>query len=190
MKQKKQLIVLSAPSGAGKTTLAHHLLATFPSFKFSISATTRKPRPNEVDGKDYYFLTEEKFKELIDNGGFVEYEQIFGNFYGTLKSEVEKSLEKGEIVVFDIDVKGALSIKRLYPDKSLLIFISPPSLEILKQRLINRKTETPEQLQQRFERIEMEMKLKDNFDYVVVNDDLEKAKREIEEIVKKETGLL
>jgi guanylate kinase len=190
MKQKKQLIVLSAPSGAGKTTLAHHLLTTFPSFKFSISATTRKPRPNEVDGKDYYFLTEEKFKELIDNGGFVEYEQIFGNYYGTLKSEVEKSLEKGEIVVFDIDVKGALSIKRLYPDKSLLIFISPPSLEILKQRLINRKTETPEQLQKRFERIEMEMKLKDNFDYVVVNDDLEKAKREIEEIVKKETGLL
>ncbi|ROL57735.1 guanylate kinase [Bacteroidetes/Chlorobi group bacterium Naka2016] len=187
---RKQLIVLSAPSGAGKTTLAKHLLSTFPQFKFSVSATTRKPRPNEVDGKDYHFLSEGEFKQLIANGGFVEYEQIFGNYYGTLKSEIEKSLQKGEIVVFDIDVKGALSIKRLFPNESFLIFISPPSIEVLKERLIKRGTESPEQLQKRWERIQMEMEQRDKFDYVLVNDDLEEAKKELIEIVQKVTGLM
>ncbi|MEJ5286890.1 MAG: Guanylate kinase [Candidatus Kapaibacterium sp.] len=187
---RKQLIVLSAPSGAGKTTLAKHLLSTFPQFKFSVSATTRKPRPNEVDGKDYHFLSEGEFKQLIANGGFVEYEQIFGNYYGTLKSEIEKSLQKGEIVVFDIDVKGALSIKRLFPNESFLIFISPPSIEVLKERLIKRGTESSEQLQKRWERIQMEMEQRDKFDYVLVNDDLEEAKKELIEIVQKVTGLM
>lgn len=190
MEEKKQLIVLSAPSGAGKTTLARYLLETFPDFKFSISATTRKPRENEVNGKDYYFLSEEEFKDLIEKDEFVEYEQIFDNYYGTLKSEIEKGLAKGEIIVFDIDVKGALSIKNLYPDKTFLIFISPPSIETLKQRLIARGTEAPEQLEKRFKRIEMEMAMQDKFDYVLVNDNLEKAKKELLEIVNKATGKL
>ncbi len=190
MKTKKQLIVLSAPSGAGKTTLARFLLSRFPQFKFSVSATTRKPRENEIDGKDYYFLSEEKFKKLIENGGLIEYEQIFGNYYGTLRSEVEGSLARGETVVFDIDVKGALSIKKLYPENSFLIFIAPPSLDKLKERLIQRGTETAEQLQKRFERIEMEMKMQDKFDYILVNDDLVKAKEELENLVKRITDFL
>lgn len=182
-KKNKQLVVLSAPSGAGKTTLAQYLLATFPHFKFSISATTRSPRANEVDGKDYHFLSKEEFEVLIETNQLVEFEEIFGNYYGTLRNEVEKSIEKGEIVVFDIDVKGALSIKSKYPEQSLLIFVSPPSLEVLEQRLIARGTESPEQLRQRLERIRMEMELKDQFDYIIVNDELEKAQTELFEIV-------
>lgn len=190
MDGKKQLIVLSAPSGAGKTTLARYLLETFPEFKFSISATTRKPRENEINGKDYYFLTKEEFEKLIERNEFVEYEQIFNNYYGTLKSEVEKSINNGEIIVFDIDVKGALSIKKQYPEKSLLIFISPPSIETLKQRLIRRGTETPEQLQERFKRIDLEMAMKDKFDVIIVNDDLEEAKKELIKTVSKAIGKL
>jgi guanylate kinase len=181
--KNKQLVVLSAPSGAGKTTLAKYLLTAFPHFKFSISATTRTPRPNEVDGKDYHFLTKEEFEKLIKTNQLVEFEEIFGNYYGTLRNEVEKSIEKGEVVVFDIDVKGALSIKSKYPEQSLLIFVAPPSLEVLEQRLIARGTESPEQLAQRLERIRMEMGLKDQFDYVVVNDELEKAQAELLAIV-------
>jgi guanylate kinase len=187
MEKRKQLIVLSAPSGAGKTTLARFLLSSFPDFKFSISATTRKPRENEVNGRDYFFLSTEEFKELISKNELVEYEHIFDNYYGTLKSQVEKSLRNGETIVFDIDVKGALSIKKLYPEESLLIFIAPPSVEVLKQRLIARGTESPEELEKRLKRIEMELSLKDKFDYVIVNDDLEKAKKELIEIVQKET---
>ncbi len=181
--KNKQLVVISAPSGAGKTTLAKYLLATFPNFKFSISATTRAPRPNEADGKDYHFLTKEEFETLIKTNQLVEFEEIFGHYYGTLRSEVEKSIEKGEVVVFDIDVKGALSIKSKYPDQSLLIFVAPPSLEVLEQRLIARGTESPEQLAQRLERIRMEMGLKDQFDYIIVNDKLEKAQAELLAIV-------
>ncbi|MGB9851762.1 MAG: guanylate kinase [Candidatus Kapaibacteriota bacterium] len=189
-KPSRQLIVLSAPSGAGKTTLAKYLLAAFPEFKFSVSATTRKPRPNEINGRDYYFMSEEEFKRIIESDGFVEYEQIFDNYYGTLKSEVENSLSKGEVVVFDIDVKGALSIKKLYPKESFLIFIAPPSLEILQQRLKNRGTESTEQLQKRMERIQMEMEQKDKFDYVLINDDIERAKKELIEIVQNVTGVV
>lgn len=190
MKTKKQLIVLSAPSGAGKTTLARYLTSRFPQLKFSVSATTRKPREREIDGKDYYFLNEEQFKKLIENGGLIEYEQIFGNYYGTLKSEVEEALSRGETLIFDIDVKGALSIKKLYPENSFLIFIAPPSLDKLKERLIQRGTETPEQLEKRFKRIEMEMQMQDKFDYILVNDDLEKAKEELEKLVEKITDFL
>jgi len=190
MEKKKQLIVLSAPSGGGKTTLAQFLLSAFPDLKFSISATTRKPRENEVHGKDYFFLSIEEFKELIEKNELVEYEQIFDNYYGTLKSQVEKSISNGETIVFDIDVKGALSIKNFYPEKSLLIFIAPPSVEVLKQRLISRGTESPEVLEKRLKRIEMELSLKDKFDYVIINDELEKAKQELIEIVKKETKRL
>ncbi len=187
---RKQLIVLSAPSGAGKTTLARHLLSTFPQFKFSISATTRPPRINEIDGKDYYFLSKEEFEILIQTDQLVEFEEIFGNYYGTFRSEVDKSIEQGEIVVFDIDVKGALTIKSKYPTQTLLIFVSPPSLEILQRRLIGRGTESPEQLTRRLERIRTEMSLQDKFDYIIVNDELEKAKAELIEIVKNETFIM
>ncbi len=190
MDKKKQLIVLSAPSGAGKTTLARYLLNVFPEFKFSVSATTRNPRPNEINGKDYYFFSEDKFLQLIEKNELIEYEQIYGNYYGTLKSEVERRLKNGEIVLFDIDVKGALSIKKLYPQESLLIFISPPSFEILKQRLISRGTESEEELAKRLQRIELEMSMKDKFDFIIINDDLEKAKKELVELIKIELGYL
>lgn len=183
--EKKQLIVISAPSGAGKTTLVHYLLTQYPNFKFSISATTRKPRLKEVNGKDYFFFTKEEFQNLIREGKLIEYEVIFGNYYGTLKTNVEDSVLKGEVIVFDIDVKGALSIKKEFPAQSLLIFIAPPSMEILFERLKNRGTEDVEQLQKRIERAKMEMHLMNKFDYIVVNDDLDKAKIEIDMIIKK-----
>lgn len=184
-KEKKQLIVISAPSGAGKTTLARYLLTKYPNFKFSISATTRKPRLNEINGKDYFFFTKEEFQNLIREGKLIEYEEIFGNYYGTLKTQVENALLKGEVVIFDIDVKGALSIRKEYPMQSLLIFIAPPSIEILVERLKNRGTEDNEQLQKRIERAKMEMQQINKFDYVIINDDLEKARIELDLIIKK-----
>lgn len=184
-KIKKQLVVISAPSGAGKSTLSRYLLSKYPHFKFSISATTRQPRPNEIHGKDYFFLTKDEFRKLIRKGNLIEYEEIFGNYYGTLKNEVDKALLKGDVIVFDIDVKGALSIRKKYPEESLLVFVSPPSMEVLIERLRNRGTESPEQIQNRIERAQMEMSLMNEFDFVVVNDDLEKAKQEIEQIIKR-----
>lgn len=184
--EKKQLIVISAPSGAGKTTLARYLLTKYPNFKFSISATTRKPRLNEINGKDYFFFTKEEFQNLIREGKFIEYEEIFGNYYGTLKNQVEDALPKGEVIIFDIDVKGALSIREKFPMPSLLIFIAPPSIEILVERLKNRGTENIEQLQKRIERAKMEMQQINKFDYVIINDDLEKSKIELDLIIKKE----
>lgn len=183
--EKKQLIVISAPSGAGKTTLARYLLTKYPNFKFSISATTRKPRLNEINGRDYFFFTKEEFKNLIREGKLIEYEEIFGNYYGTLKTQVEDALLKGKVIVFDIDVKGALSIRREFPTQSLLIFIAPPSMEVLIERLKNRETEDHYQLQKRIERANMEMQLMNEFDYVIVNDDLDRAKIELDRIIKK-----
>ncbi|MGQ9818572.1 MAG: guanylate kinase [Candidatus Kapaibacteriales bacterium] len=190
MNKRKQLIVISAPSGAGKTTLARYLLTKYTNFKFSISATTRKPRLNEINGKDYFFFTNDDFQSLIREGKLIEYEEIFGHYYGTLKSQVDEALINGEVVVFDIDVKGALSIRKAFPDQSLLIFIAPPSMEILIERLKNRGTEDIEQLRKRIERANMEMQLMNKFDYVVVNDDLEKTKSEIDKIISKEVQFL
>ncbi len=188
-KVKKQLVVLSAPSGAGKTTLARYLLEQFPHFNFSISVTTRTPRAGEVHGKDYYFVTKEEFQKLITYDKLVEWEEIFGNYYGTLKSEIQSRIENGEIVLFDIDVKGALSIKKNFPAPSLLIFIMPPSKDVLVERLKNRRTESPEQLAERLKRIDMELSLANQFDYIVVNDDLEQAKKELVKILK-ENGVV
>ncbi|MCX7880378.1 MAG: guanylate kinase [Ignavibacteria bacterium] len=179
MEKRKQLIVISAPSGAGKSTLARHILSVFPNFVFSISATTRKPRPNEVDGKDYFFVSKDEFEKLVKNNELIEYEQIFDNYYGTLKSQVDKNLEEGKVVVFDIDVKGALSIKQKYPSESFLIFIAPPSIDAIKERLVKRGTETTDDIEIRLSRINTEMELKDRFDFVLINDDLEKAKEEL-----------
>lgn len=183
--KNKSLIVLSSPSGGGKTTLAKHLFGLYPQIKFSISATTRSMRPGEVNGKDYFFLTKNDFKQRIQNNELVEYEEIFGNYYGTLKSEVAKAIDSGEVLIFDVDVLGALSIKKHFPEESLLIFIAPPSIEILEARLRNRQTESEEQIRTRLARAEMELSKKELFDHIIINEDLESSKLKIEEVAHK-----
>ena len=183
---KKQLLILASPSGGGKSTVARHLMSVHPDLKFSVSATTRSMRQGEVDGREYHFLSRVAFENAISNDEFVEYEEIFGNLYGTLKSEIQSSIRNGVKLIFDIDVKGALSLKKLYSEESLLIFISPPSLEVLEQRLRNRKSETEEQILNRLSRAAMEMSLTSKFDFVVINDNLKQALAESEAIVKRE----
>lgn len=180
-----KLIVISAPSGSGKTTIANTLLRRHPEFMFSVSATTRAKRPNERHGKHYYFLTKEEFKQAIEKNELVEWEEIYGNYYGTLKHVVDEALTQGKIVLFDVDVNGGLSIKKQYPEDAVLIFIKPPSLEDLKKRLQRRNTEDDVQLKHRLDRVPMELDRGLLYDYSVVNDDLNKAIDEVDEIVKK-----
>jgi len=182
---KPKLFVFSAPSGSGKTTIVKEVLNSFPNFVFSISATTRKKRPNEKDGVDYFFITEKEFLERIEKNKFVEWEKFYDYYYGTLKSQIDDNIKNGRHTVFEVDVKGAISIKKYYPE-AVLIFIAPPSIEELKQRLIKRNTETEEDLKKRIERAEMELSFKDKFDYVVSNSDLEFAKKEVKKIIEKE----
>jgi guanylate kinase len=184
MKSAGRLFVLSAPSGAGKTSIAKSILAAFPSMRFSVSATTRKQRAGEVDGKDYFFLTKETFEQKIGNGELVEWEEVFLNFYGTLKSEVDRALKNGDRMLFDVDVKGALSIKAAYQDRAVLIFIRPPNLEELERRLSTRKTEDAETIARRLARASMELREGERFDYTVVNDDLQRAIEEVASIVR------
>ena len=181
---KKQLIVLSAPSGAGKTTVARHLLKSFPRLSFSVSATTRAMRPGEQHGKDYFFLTREDFLERITDDDLIEYEQIFDNYYGTLKSVVTEALARGEFLIFDVDVKGALSLRHAFPDDTLLIFVAPPDMKILEQRLRNRHTESDHQIELRLARAAMEMGHSHQFDHVLVNDDLQATLQAAERIVR------
>ena len=171
----RQLIVLSAPSGGGKTTVARHLFTIFPQLRFSVSATTRHIRPGEVHGKDYYFLSRSEFEQRISEGDLLEYEEIFGNLYGTLRSVVQQTLDNGYIMVFDVDVKGALSLRKAFPDDTVLIFITPPDMEELEKRLRSRKTESDEQIRLRLERAAMEMDMKSQFDIVIVNDVLDET---------------
>jgi guanylate kinase len=182
--EKGKLLVFSAPSGGGKTTIVRYILKKFPELVFSVSATTRKKRATEVEGKDYFFISEEEFKKKIENDEFVEWEKFYDYYYGTLKSFVNDNLAMGKNVVLELDVKGALNIRKQYPD-AVLIFISPPSLEILKERLKKRNTETEEDFRKRIERAGWEIEYSKYFDYVITNDDLEKAKQKAEEIVKK-----
>ena len=179
-----KLIVLSAPSGAGKTSIAKVLLQRFPLMTFSISATTRAMRPGEVHGRDYFFLTKEDFFKRIDRGELVEWEEIYTNHYGTLKSEVERALANGQVMLFDVDVKGALSIKARYPNEALLIFVAPPSVEELRTRLLNRKTEDAATIERRMARVPMELEAGARFDRRVVNDDLQRASDEVTDIVR------
>ena len=182
--EEKSLIVLSAPSGAGKTTIAHAILARHPhDLIFSVSATTRAMRAGERDGIDYYFLTREKFEELIGTGKLIEHEEIFGNYYGTPTSEIARAQAMSKRLVFDIDVKGGLSIRSKFPDESLLIFIAPPNMDVLERRLRERQTEPEETVQRRLHRAGMEMSMATEYDYIVVNDDLERAIGEVERIV-------
>ena len=182
-----KLIVVSAPSGAGKTTIVKAILAKYPSMLFSVSAATRSKRETEVDGKDYFFLTRREFERRIAAGELVEWEEIYGNLYGTLKSEVDKALTTGRVMLFDIDVKGGLSIKRTYPHDSVLIFIKPPSIEVLEARLRGRKTEDERTFRRRMDRVAMELGLARQFDFQVVNDDLQTAITEVDTLVQAHT---
>lgn len=181
---EQKLIVFTAPSGAGKTTIVRHLLATLPELDFSISATTREKRDHEEHGRDYYFLTQESFEQKIAEGEFIEYEEVYeGQFYGTLKSEVDRLKNEQKHVIFDIDVKGATAIKNLYGERCLAIFISPPSLEILIKRLTSRGTESEASLKKRIKRVKQEMTYQDKFDKILVNDLLDVAFKEAEFMV-------
>ncbi len=180
-----RLIVISAPSGCGKTTIAKAILSKHPEMLFSVSATTRPMRNGEVNGKDYYFLTKQEFENCIKDGGLVEWEEIYGNYYGTLKSEIHKALDNGRSMMFDVDVKGALSIRRNFPKDSVLVFIEPPGMEVLIERLKNRKTENEETLKRRLDRVPMELEQGSQFDFKVVNDDLDSAIAQVDEIIKK-----
>ncbi|MGB2960253.1 MAG: guanylate kinase [Bacteroidota bacterium] len=180
---KGKLIVVSGPSGSGKTTIARRMMVLFPSLEFSISATTRPKRPSEVDGRDYYFLTKAAFRQRVESGEFVEWEELFGNFYGTLQTEIDRKLEGGKHLLFDVDVKGALSIKRRYPE-SFLVFVRPPSIEVLHQRLCDRHTEDEDALRLRFDRAAMELDMRNSFDCQVLNENLEQAVASVSEFVK------
>ena len=183
MKEGK-LIIFSAPSGAGKTTIVQHLLKTIPQLEFSISATTRKPRGDEKDGEDYYFISKEEFLHRIAKKHFVEFEEVYtGTFYGTLRTEIERIWLDDKVVIFDIDVEGGLHLKRKYDGAALAIFVQPPSLEVLKQRLAGRGTDSPEKLQERFEKAAKELNYAPQFDIILKNDDLQTACEEAERLV-------
>lgn len=170
-----RIVALTAPSGAGKTTIARRVMDAFPEMQFSVSATTRSPRPHELDGRDYYFVPPERFRELIDQGALIEFEEVYpGRFYGTLRDEVETKAARGPVLL-DVDVRGAARIEKIYGDRALTVFIRPPSLDVLAERLRSRATETEETLRARLERARMELGQAHQFDVVVVNDDLEEA---------------
>jgi len=184
--QKGKCIIFSAPSGAGKTTIVRYLLREIPQLEFSISAASRQPRGREIDGLDYHFLTVENFKKKIRNSEFIEWEEVYkDNFYGTLKSEVNRAWKKGKVVVFDVDAQGGINLKKIFKNNALSIFIKPPSLFVLEQRLKNRRTETAEQIEMRLKKAEEELSYANQFDYVLLNDNLEKACYEIKNIILK-----
>jgi len=179
-----KLIIFSAPSGAGKTTIVHHLLKKIPTLEFSISATTRERRGSEVDKKDYYFISKEEFLHRIAKKQFVEFEEVYsGTFYGTLREEIERIWESGKTVIFDIDVEGGLHLKRKYEEQALAIFVQPPSLEVLKQRLTGRGTDSAEKLNERFIKAEKELNYAPKFDIILKNYDLDTACAEAEKLV-------
>ena len=185
-----KLVVFSAPSGSGKTTIVRHLLAnTDLPLAFSISAASRDPRPNEIHAKDYYFLSIEKFKNRIDNNEFLEYEEVYkDNFYGTLKSEVERIWAQNKVVIFDIDVIGGLNIKKQFPEKTLAVFVQPPSKDELEKRLRGRATETEEKIAMRLAKADKELATAPQFDAIITNDNLELAKQEAFQLVRKFLG--
>ena len=183
---KGKLIIFSAPSGSGKSTLVQHLMTEYPELrlKFSISCTSRAPRGTERNGVEYFFLSPDKFRQKISAGEFLEYEEVYQDkFYGTLKSQVETQAERGENVVFDVDVKGGCTIKKYYGDRALSVFIQPPSVEELRKRLLGRATDAPEVIEQRLAKAEYELTFADKFDKVIINDDLDVAKAEAYQIV-------
>lgn len=181
----KGVLIFSAPSGSGKTTILKRIFDKYPGmFGFSISATNRPARHGEEDGKDYYFLSDELMKEKIERGDFLEWEEVYrGRYYGTLRSELDRIWSEGKVVVFDVDVRGGVNIKRMLKDNAFSIFIMPPSVEELENRLRLRGTETEESLKERISRARMELSMSCNFDRVILNDDLQEAVQAVEEAI-------
>ena len=177
-------LIFSAPSGSGKSTVVNHILSLHPEVEFSISATSRAPRGEEKNGVEYHFFSTEEFRELIEKDSFVEYEEVYpGRFYGTLKSEVERIWERDHVIIFDVDVKGGVNLKKYFGDKALSVFIQAPSVEVLRERLIGRGTDSMEEIEKRVAKASEEMTYADKFDYVLINDDLAIAFAEIEKVV-------
>ncbi len=179
-----KVLIFSAPSGSGKTTIVRHLLERFPELEFSISATSRAPRGAERDGVDYYFMDDAEFRARVEQGEFVEWEEVYaGTCYGTLRAEIDRIWDREHVVVFDVDVVGALNIKKLFGDQALSIFISPPSVYVLRARLEGRGTDSPEAIERRLAKAEQEIAYASKFDRVIVNDDLETAYAEARRVV-------
>ncbi len=183
MKQQK-VIIFSAPSGSGKSTIVHHLISLHPEMEFSVSATSREPRGSERDGVEYHFLSNARFEELIAQDAFIEWEQVYrSHYYGTLKSEVQKIWDKGHVAIFDVDVKGGVNLKKYFGSKALSIFIKAPSIQELRRRLIGRGTDSAEAIEERVAKAAEELTYEDKFDAVVVNDELEKAFSDAQNLV-------
>ena len=180
-----KVVIFSAPSGSGKSTVVNHLLGLHPELEFSISATSRAPRGQEQHGVEYYFFTADEFRQMIAEDKFVEYEEVYaGSFYGTLKSEVERIWAKGHTIIFDIDVQGGVNLKRIFGDQALSVFIQAPSVEVLRERLIGRGTDTEEAIRKRVDKAASEMEFAaGKFDYTLINDDLQTALAEAERVV-------
>lgn len=184
MQNPGKIIAISSPSGGGKTTVVKQILKEFPEIVFSVSVTTRPQRQNEINGVEYFFVSEGDFEKKIANKEFIEWERFYDYYYGTLKSFVDDNISIGKSVLFEVDVKGALSLKKIYPE-SILIFIDPPSFEELVKRLKNRKTESAEDLQKRIDRAKMELSYKQKFDYIFINDEFDKVYKSIKVLIKK-----
>ncbi len=181
---ERKVIIFSAPSGSGKSTVISHLMGKYPHLELSVSATSRAPRGGERDGVDYHFLAVEEFEKRIAAGEFVEYEQVYkGVYYGTLRSELERIRAKGNIIAFDVDVKGGVNLKRIFGDEALSVFIKAPSVEVLRQRLMSRGTDSPEAIEERVSKAAAEMEYEPQFDRVLVNDDLSTCLKEAEQLM-------
>ena len=183
-KDNRKVVIFSAPSGSGKSTVVNHILKLHPELEFSISAASRAPRGTEQNGVEYYFMTADEFRSRIAADEFVEYEEVYaGSYYGTLKSEVQKIWDKGHVIIFDVDVKGGVNLKKYFGEKALSVFIQAPSVEELRKRLVARGTDSPEAIEKRVAKAAEEMTYADRFDYILVNDDLRTAFSEAEKIV-------
>lgn len=180
----RKAVIFSAPSGSGKSTIVNHILKLHPELKFSVSAASRAPRGDEKNGVAYWFISADEFRKRIADNEFVEYEEVYpGSFYGTLKSEVERIWDNGDAIIFDVDVKGGVNLKKYFGDRALSVFIQAPSVEVLRQRLVSRATDSPEAIERRVAKAAEEMTYADKFDHIIVNDDLQKAYADAERLV-------
>lgn len=180
----RKAVIFSAPSGSGKSTIVSHILKLHPELKFSVSAASRAPRGDEKNGVAYWFISADEFRKRIADDEFVEYEEVYpGSFYGTLKSEVERIWDNGDAIIFDVDVKGGVNLKKYFGDRALSVFIQAPSVEVLRQRLVGRATDSPEAIERRVAKAAEEMTYADKFDHIIVNDDLQKAYADAERLV-------